>query len=116
MEMSHARRSSALGVRPTPYVGDCASAETPMSGTRTRALSVPIGHAPIAGDLPRLNGVVETRHAVGRCELRVPVLGDLRSRRLNLANLVRAAREELGRLSVPGPPIGEPGMRHALRS
>src|SRR5712691_5010693 len=44
------------------------------------------------------------------------MLGDLCSRRLNLTQFVRAARLELGLLSVPIPLMTEPGMRHAMRS
>src|SRR6186997_2969157 len=115
MEISHARSSSALGVRPTPYVGDCASAQTPMSNTIRRTLSIPIVDAPIAGNPPRLNGVVQPRHAVLGCQLRVPVLGDLGSRRLDLTDFVRAARKQFGLLSVPIPLMGESRVRHALR-
>src|SRR6185436_2746303 len=63
MEMSHARISSAVGVRPTPYRGDCASAVPPISNTNGRTLSVPIGDAPVARDFPGLYGVVQPRHA-----------------------------------------------------
>ena len=41
--------------------------------------------------------------------------GDLFARRLNLSDLVRAARKELGLLSVPIPLTSESRMRHALR-
>src|SRR4029077_13051094 len=44
----------------------------------------------------------------------VPELGDLCARRLNLTDLVRAARLELRLVSVPVPLIGETGMGHAL--
>src|SRR5687767_1117945 len=115
MEMSHARISSALGVRPTPYVGDCASALTPMSDTSRKTLSVPIAHAPIATDPPWLNGVVEPGHAERAIERPVPILGDLRARRLDLADLVGAAREDLGLVSVPVPRKRESRVRHALR-
>src|SRR5688572_7338670 len=114
MEISQARISSALGVRPTPYVGDCASAETPMSNTNGRTLSMLIVHAPIAGDPPRLNGVVQPRHSVRGIQGHVPELGDLGSRRLNLAQFVGASRKQLGLFSVPIPLIAEPGMRHAI--
>src|SRR5262245_57466117 len=121
--MSHARISSGVGVRPTPYPGDCASAQTPMSDTnrsvlrarcKTRAegkglragrrlpadvprsalspkplalisqlaLRVPIGHAPISRDSPRLNRVVQSRNAERLVERLVEVLGDLCSRGL----------------------------------
>src|SRR5262245_16071823 len=116
MEMSHARISSAVGVRPTPYLGDCASAATPISNTNARTgpgLSVPIGHAPVARDSPRLNGVVEPRHAERFVVRLVPVFCDLCSRRLHLTDLVGAARLELGFLPVPIPLVAESGMRHA---
>src|SRR5262245_12669248 len=73
MEMSHARISSAVGVRPTPYVGPCASAVTPIRHTNGRTLSMPIVHAPIAGDSPRLNAVVQPRHSISRLQRDVPV-------------------------------------------
>src|SRR5262245_60780840 len=115
MEISHARISSGVGVRPTPYFADWASAAAPMSHTNVRILSVAIGHAPIARDFPGLNGVVETGHAERLVKRLVPELGDLCSRRLHLADLVRAARLDLGFLSVPIPLIPESGMRHARR-
>src|SRR5919197_5629153 len=105
MEMSHARISSGVGVRPTPYRGDCASAATPRSNTNGRTLSIPIGHAPVPRDSPGLNGVVQPRHAECFIERLVPVLGDLCSRRLHLTDVVRAARLNLGFLSVPVPLI-----------
>src|SRR5262245_22286065 len=86
-----------------------------MSKTNDRTLSIPIGHAPVSGDLPRLNRVVQSRHAVFGSQGRVPVLGDLCSRRLNRTQFVRAARLKLGLLSVPIPHVTEPGMRHAMR-
>src|SRR5688500_18611856 len=116
MEISHARISSAVGVRPTPYVGDWARTEAPMSNATARTLSKPIGHAPIAGDPPWLNAVVQTRHAERRIEGLVPVLRDLCARRLNLTDFVRAARLELRLLSVPIPHVAKPRVRHALRS
>src|SRR5215510_1048747 len=116
MEMFHARISSAVGVRPTPYRGDCASAATPMSITNGRVLSIPIGHAPVARDFPGLNGIVQPRYAECFIKRLVPVLGDLCSRRLHLTDFVRAARLDLGLLSVPIPLITESGMRHARRS
>src|SRR5262245_64000303 len=73
MEISHARISSAVGVRPTPYVGPCASAVTPIRHTNGRTLSMPIVHAPIAGDSPRLNAVVQPRHSISRLQRDVPV-------------------------------------------
>src|SRR5436189_4717035 len=45
----------------------------------------------------------------------VPVFGGLCSRRLKLAQFVRAGRLNLGLLPVPIPRVTEPGMRHAMR-
>src|SRR5438445_5633482 len=85
-----------------------------MSNTNGRTLSIPIGHAPVAGDPPRLNSVVESGHAERGIQGLVPVLGDLCARRLNLTQFVRAARKELGLLPVPIPLMAETGMGHAL--
>src|SRR5262245_57846192 len=109
MEISHARTSSAVGVRPTPYVSDWASPETPISNASESTLSIAIRYAPIAGDLPRLNAVVETRHAECLVERLVPVLGDLCPGWLNLTDFVCAARLELRLLPVPIPHVAEPG-------
>src|SRR6185295_12213214 len=116
MEISHARISSALGVRPTPYVGPCASAEPLMSTANAIGsnLRVPIGHAPVPGDPPGLHAVVQPRHAECFIEGLVPELGDLFARRLNLTDLVRAARQEFRLLAVPMPLIAETGMGHTL--
>src|SRR5260221_12341192 len=79
-----------------------------------KILRVPIGHAPVLGDPPGLNAIVQPRHAECLIEGLVPVLGDLCARRLNLTDLVRAARLELRLVSVPIPLIGETGMGHTL--
>src|SRR5215831_7681324 len=110
MEISHARISSAVGVRPTPYDGDCASATLPRSNTNVRSLSNRIVNAPIARDPPRLNGIVV---AWSIALPYVEELGDLGSRRLNLAQFVRAAREDFSFSSIPVPVESELGMRHA---
>src|SRR5262245_48346594 len=119
MAISSARMSSAVGVRPTPSVGPCASAETPISRANANAmettLRVPIGHAPVPGDPPGLNAVVQSRHAECFIEGLVPELGDLCARRLNLTDLVRAARLELRFVAVPIPLIGKTGVGHTLR-
>src|SRR5262245_64384154 len=86
-----------------------------MSNTNGRTLSKPIGHAPVFGDLPGLNRVVQSRHAECGIQGLVPVFRDLCSRRLNLTDFVRAARLNLGLLAVPIPRVTEPAMRHALR-
>src|SRR6516225_6661921 len=88
IEISMRRISSAVGVRPTPYVGDCANAGLPRSSRIVTSLSEPIGHA--------------------------PVLGDLLSQRLHLPDLVGGARKNLGRVSIPSPLIAEPDVRHGL--
>src|SRR5574341_774249 len=113
MEISQARISSAVGVRPTP--NDCAITVAPISTVQASTLSKAIGDAPIAGDLPRLNAVVETGHAERRVERPVPVLRNLCPRRLHLADFVRAARLQLGFLAVPIPHQAKPRVRHALR-
>src|SRR5947209_6007211 len=118
MEISTARISSGAGVRPSPYVGPCASAETPISKANANAmrntLRVAIGHAPVLRDAPGLNAVVQPRHAECFIEGLVPVLGDLCARRLNLTDLVRTPRLELRFVSVPIPLIGKTGMSHTL--
>src|SRR5918993_3731500 len=86
-----------------------------MSNTNASTLSKAIGDAPIAGDLPRLNAVVETWHAERRVEGPVPVLRDLCPRRLHLTDFVCAPRLQLGLLSVPIPHQAKPRVRHALR-
>src|SRR5499426_2068273 len=121
IEISMRRISSAVGVRPTPYVGDCANAGLPTStaivGSRiVTSLSEPIGHAPVLGDLPWHNAVVEPGHSVIPLHRHVPPLGDLLSQRLHLPDLVGGTRQNLGRVAIPGPLIAEPHVRHALRS
>src|SRR5262249_24148702 len=107
MEISQARISAGVGVCPTPYGGDCASATLPRSNTNDRSLSNRIVNAPIARDLPRLNGIVVAWHVERRIRRRVEVLGHLRSRRLNLTYFIGAPREELGFSSIPIPVVGE---------
>src|SRR5947209_13769076 len=93
IEISKARISSAVGVRPTPYVGDdCANAGLPRSSTIVASLSEPIGHTPVPGDPPRHHAVVQPRHSVISLKRHVPVLSDLLSCRLHLPDLVGAAR------------------------
>src|SRR6185503_12967783 len=105
-----------------PKAGPCASAEAPpkrSTGSSTNAngrrLGEPIGHLPVARDAPRLNAVVQPRHAEGLIVGFVPVLGELGAHRLHLAQFVGAAREDLGLVSVPRPLIAETGKGHALR-
>src|SRR5436190_5404317 len=76
IEISMRRISSAVGVRPTPYVGDCANAGPPRSRRIVTSLSEPIGHAPVLGDLPGHNAVVEPGHPVVSLERHVMELGE----------------------------------------
>src|SRR5215813_2972148 len=114
IEISMRRISSAVGVRPTPYVGDCANAGLPSNSRIVTNLSEPIGHAPIPGDLPGHDAVVEPGHPVISLRGHIPPLGDLLSQRLHLPELVGGARKNLGRASIPSPLIAEPDVRHAL--
>src|ERR1700730_17161672 len=114
MEISQARISSGVGVRPTPYGDDCASATPPCSNTNGRSLRNRIVNTPIARDPPRLNGIVVAWHVEFRIERHVEELRNLRSRRLNLAQFVRAARKEFGFSSIPIPVERKFGMRHAI--
>ena len=86
-----------------------------MSSRNGKTLSKPIFPAPIPADPPRHDAVVQPGHSVISLERHVPVLGDLLSRRLHLPYLVGAARKDLRLVSVPIPPIAEPGKRHPLR-
>src|SRR5678815_483947 len=117
MEISIALISSVVGVRPIPYLGPCASTETPISTTtaNARILCEPIRHAPVARDAPRLNAVVQPGHAECLIVRFVPVFGDLGTRRLRLTDFVGAARQDLCLVSVPIPLIAETGKGHALR-
>src|SRR5262249_16281560 len=76
----------------------------------------PIGHAPVSGDLPRHDAVVEPGHAVVPLEGYVPPIGDFLAHRLPLPDLVDAAAQNLGLGSVPSPLVGEADVRHALRN
>src|SRR5262245_6728501 len=121
IEISMRRISSAVGVRPTPYVGDCANAGLPRSSTPrgnaiVTSLSEPIGHAPVLGDLPRHDAVVEPGHSVISLHRHLPPPGDLLSQRLHLPDPVGGTRKNLGRVSIPGPLIAEPHARHAFWS
>src|SRR5689334_14094277 len=117
IEMSRARISSAVGVRPMPYVGPCANTGTLISNENAigRTLREAIAHAPVLRDPPWLHRVVQPRHAERLIEGLVPVLGDLLARRLRLADLVDAARHDFGLVAVPLPRVGEQAMGHPLR-
>src|SRR5881628_4163637 len=83
------------------------------SGTRLRNR---IRHAPIRGDLPRLNHIVGTLHAVCMvivCRL-VKEFGELFSCWLNLTQFVRAPRLEYTFLSFPLPGHAKTGVRHPV--
>src|SRR5262245_45838695 len=114
MEISQARISSGVGVRPTPYCGVCASATLPSSNRNGRSLSNRIVNAPIARDLPRLNGIVVAWHVERVIRRHVEELGDLGSRRLNLAEFIGAPREQLGFTSIAIPAVDKFGVRHAI--
>src|SRR5438045_4778046 len=105
IEMSRARISSAVGVRPMPYAGPCANTGTLISNENAigRTLREAIGHAPVLRDPPWLHRVVQPRHAERLIEGLVPVLGDLLARRPRLAHLVHAAPQDLGHVAVPRP-------------
>src|SRR5262245_62461942 len=99
MEMSCALISSGVGVRPIPNEGPCASTEAPpMSNTGSTnanrsVLGEPIGHAPVARDVPRLNTVIQPGHAECLIVGFVPVIGDLGEGRLRLTQFVGADRQ-----------------------
>src|SRR6266571_4617995 len=120
IEISMRRISSAVGVRPTPYVGDCANAvlprRLPSSSGIVTTLSEAIGHAPVPGDFPGHNAVVQPGHPVVPLEGYFPPIGDLLSHRLPLPDLVGAARQNRGLGSIPLPWVGESDVRHALWS
>src|SRR5262249_30069313 len=119
IEISMRRSSSAVGVRPTPYVGDCAIAVLPRrlqssSGIAT-ILGEAIGNTSVPGDFPGHDAVVQPGHPVVPLEGYFPPLGDLLAQRLPLPDVVDAARHDHGLGSVPLPRVGEPDVRHALR-
>src|SRR5262245_13096873 len=116
IEISMRRISSAVGVRPTPYVGDCANAGLPKNPTLVSSrivtnLSEPIGHAPVLGDLPGHNAIVEPGHSVVSLRRHVPPRGDLLSQRLHLDHLVRAPQKNRRRASITLPLVAEPDGR-----
>src|SRR5438093_410936 len=96
IEISQARISSGVGVRPTPNVGDCAEPSWHIAriATSGRTLRKRIVHTPIARDLPRLNGIVRARDPEFVVQRLVPVFGGLGSRRLKRTQFVCAARHE----------------------
>src|SRR6185295_3134726 len=119
IEISMRRISSAVGVRPTPYVGDCAIAGLPRRLPSTRGIATilgeAIGNTSVPGDFPGHDAVVQPGHPVVPLEGYFPPLGDLLAQRLPLPDLVDAARHDHGLGSIPLPRVGEPDVRHALR-
>src|SRR5277367_458994 len=105
--------SAAVGARPTPYV--CASAALAKSRKIGTILSEPIGHASIAGDFPRHNGVVVHRRSELWRISHAQKLGDFLASRLDQPDLVGGARKNHVLVSSPVPHIAEPGVRHSLR-
>src|SRR5262245_18983659 len=120
IEISMRRSSSAVGVSPTPYVGDCANAKRPgrlaSSIEIVTNLCEPIGHGPVPGDLPGHDAVVQPGHPVISLHRHVPPLRDLLSQPLHLPDLVGGARKNLDLGSIPSPLVAEPHVRHALWS
>src|SRR5665213_180947 len=116
IEISHALISSAVGVRPTPYVGPWAEA---MPTTRIAAsgstLNEFIVHAPIARDSPMLNRVVGTRYAEIVGQRLIEIFRGFRARGLHCAQIVRAARKNHALFSVPFPPQPKSHMGHLER-
>src|SRR5579863_7890846 len=114
--MSHARISSALGVRPTPYLGDCALANSAALKTAisNRSLCHPILHAPIGSDAPRKHRIVRPGHAEILVVRLIEILRGLGSRGLPCAQFVRAARQDHALLAVPCPGKSKPCMSHGI--
>src|ERR1700684_3085165 len=113
MAISQAWISSAVGVFPTPYVGDCAEAalKIPRNAGTRRNLGKPIVNAPVARDRPRLNGIVGPSNPDSFNGF-VPVFRHVGPRRLNRAQFVRAARHQRTLFSVPPPVVAESSVRH----
>src|SRR5580765_4669229 len=73
-----------------------------------------IADAPIARDLPRLNAVVVTAHALSAARITKAFAG-LDSRRLHGAQFVGTARHNHALAPVPLPVETEPRVRHWVR-
>src|SRR5882762_2972001 len=114
--MSNARISCAVGVRPTPYLGDCAFANWAKVKTATskRSLRHSIVYAPIVGDPPRKHRIVGSRCAEISVVRLIPVFRSLGSRGLPSAQFVRASRHDHAFLAVPRPEESKPCMRHGI--
>src|SRR5580700_8938482 len=97
-----------------PYV--CASAGLARSSKIGAILSEPIGHTPVAGDLPRHDGVVCPRRPERWSESDAQSLGHLLSSRLDDPDLVGGARHNHVLAPIPVPHIAEPGVRLGERN
>src|SRR5262245_62048298 len=119
IEISMRRSSSAVGVRPTPYVGDCAIAGLPTRLPSSSGIATILGEAiadtSVPGHFPGHDAVDQPGHPVVPLDGHFPPPGDLLAQRLPLPDLVDAARHDHGLGSVPLPRIGEPDVRHAQR-
>src|SRR5262249_19074721 len=105
---------AAVGTLPMSHV--CASAGLARSSKIGTILNDPIRHTPVAGDLPRHNGVVGPRRPPVRRISHAQSLGRLLSRRLDDADVVGGARHDHVFAALPLPHIAEPGGRLAKRS
>src|SRR6202521_5662627 len=116
IEMSNARISSAVGVLPTPYAGDCALLIwlSPRIITSRRSLRESIVNAPIAGHPPRKNTIVQASYLEIAVVWLIPVFRDFGSRGLHGAQLLSAAWHDHALLPVPRPVEAKPGMRHGI--
>src|SRR5688572_5806037 len=112
MVRSHALISSAVGWRPTPYVGNWACAADThravtarsRAPTSRRGSDVDIGDVSVVRDLPALDGVVE------EAGVQPTDLDQLGECRLDVTGLVAAARLENGLAAVPSPVEPEAGV------
>src|SRR5215470_17429871 len=108
---SHALISSAVGARPTPYVGSCAATGHAQATRATivaasgRRLDMDVRHATIRVHLPALDGV---QMELG---LDAPHLHELLEGRLDVTGLVGTPRLYDCFAPVPSPWQAEPGMR-----
>src|SRR5215472_12263549 len=78
---------------------------------RQSNLGQTICNTPVAGYLPGLNAVIASLNP-DFVLLLAPILRAFGARRLNRAQLIRAARHQHALFPVPVPVIAEAGMRH----
>src|SRR5580700_9122327 len=83
---------AAVGAFPMLYV--CASAGLARRSKIGTILSKPIRHTPVAGDLPRHDGVVGPRRPEARRISHAQGLGDLLASRLDDPDVVGGARHD----------------------